>query len=67
MVVDCVENRLKDSIWRDDGKLLEMALQMPSKSDCWQKWKKYQKKSLVDLNGMSTRIISINGLYLTRI
>ena len=30
VVVDCVGNRLKDAMWRNDGKLLEMGLWMPS-------------------------------------
>ena len=39
VVVKGVWNGLKYVIWRDDGKLLEMGLQMPSKNDCWQEWK----------------------------
>ena len=43
---DGVGNGIKDAIWKDDGKLLEMGLQTPSKNDCWQKC---QNKFLVDL------------------
>ena len=49
VVVDGVGNGLKDAIQKDDGKLLEMGLQIPSKNDCWKEWKKCQNKSLVDL------------------
>ena len=48
-MVDGVGNGLKDAIWRGNENLLEMGLQMPSKNDCWQEWKKCQNESLVDL------------------
>ena len=31
VLVDYVGNGLKDAIWRDNGKLLDMGLQMPSR------------------------------------
>ena len=34
VVVDCVGNGLKDAIWRDDGGMSGMGLQIPSKGDC---------------------------------
>ena len=42
-MVDGIRNGLKDSIWRGDGKLLEMGLQIPS-------------KMIVGRNGRSVRI-----------
>ena len=37
VLVDYIGNELKDAIWRDNGKLLEMGLKIPFESGCWQK------------------------------
>ena len=48
MLVDYVENRLKDSIWRSDKELSEIGLYMPSKVSVDSDWKKHPNKYLLD-------------------
>ena len=58
VMVDCIGNRLKDSIWRNDGQLLEMGLQMPSRGNrnCWRWAYRCHLKVIIDRNQTKSKL-----------